>query len=128
MGGGDEKVAGADCGVADFEFQESIHGGLALLPAHSLSHDRLQGRVKQALHERIRCVVAPRCFAFVAGRSVQLKGAAVGIEDRVKFEQSFVDAAELFGAEILIVDRPANGSVLHEGEGVDRREEVAIGH
>lgn len=51
IGGGNEKMAGPDCRIANLDLQERIDGGLASLPAHRLSYDWLQGRVEQALYD-----------------------------------------------------------------------------
>ena len=58
---------------------------------------------------------------------MSLKAAAVGVELGVELQERLVDRAELFGAEVAVVDRPADALLLDRGELADRIEQVAVG-
>ena len=77
--------------------------------------------------EGIGRVIAAAGFALVAGGSVEFEAAGVGVDARVHFQQTLIDAAEFFRAEILVVHRAADIAILNKSNRLDGFEEVAIG-
>ena len=60
------------------------------------------------MDERVGRVVGAAGFTLIARCDVQLEDTGLRIDERVQFEQPFIDAAEFLGAEILVVDRTAS--------------------
>ncbi len=129
VAGANDEVARASGHVANFEAQQ--RGFLFLRRfrlGQALGDDGFERGVEQALDEGIGRVIAATGLAFVAGGNVEFKAAGVGVDARVHFQQSLIDAAEFFRAEILVVHRPPDVVVLDECERVNGFEEVAIGN
>ena len=80
------------------------------------------------MDEGIRCVIAAAGFTLVTRGGVEFKAAGVGVDARVHFQQTLIDAAEFFRAEILVVHRAADIAILNERNRVDGFEEMAIGN
>ena len=95
----------------------------------SIFDHRLEGGVEQALDEGVRGVVGAGGLAVVAGGGVEGKGAGVEIDLGVEFEEGLVDGAELFGAEVAVVDDAADFFLFRAdgGKGADGVEEVGVG-
>ena len=131
MGGANEKVAAAHGRVAHLEGEDGLLGVRAALAGEAFGEERLEGGVEADLHERVGRVVGAGGFAFVAGGQAQ--GKTVGgegggrVDLGVEFEELFVDAAELFAAEVLVVDGAAAVLIDDVGEAADGGEEGGVG-
>ena len=97
------------------------------LPPIASSHNRVEGRVEQALHEAVRRVVAAGGLAFVAGELGEGKPRAVGADLRSQCEEAFVNAAKLFRTEVLVVHRAQDFALAGEGQVSEGFEKVGIG-
>ena len=98
--------------------------GLAL---DRLLHDRVEGGVEQALHERVGRVVGAGGLALVAGELGKGEARAVGTDLRREREQALVDAAQLLGAEVPVVDGSQHLALAREGEMAQGFEKVVVG-
>ena len=74
-------------------------GGLLGVVEH-----RVEGRVEQAVDQRRRGVVGAGRLALVAGDGLEGEGARSSGRSGARLEQRLVDAAELLGAEVAVVD------------------------
>jgi hypothetical protein len=92
-----------------------------------LGDDGFERGIEQALDEGIGRVIAAAGFALVAGGSIEFEAAGVGVDARVHFQQTLIDAAEFFRAEIFVVHRPADVAILNERNRLDGFEEVTVG-
>ena len=93
-----------------------------------LVHDRVEGRVEQAVDEARRRVVGARGLALVAGGGAEREPRRVGVDldPRVELEEALVDAAELLGAEVAVVDEAEAAVLLDRRQGADRVEQVLV--
>ena len=127
VGGADQEVAGADSGVADLEVEDRpLRLGPGLAADRRLDH-RVEGRVEQALHQRVGRVVGARGLARVAGELREGEARAVAAELGREPEQALVDAAQLLRAEVAVVHRPQHPALADEGEAAERFQEVVVG-
>jgi hypothetical protein len=58
----------------------------------------------------------------VAGGDLQIEGGGVGVDVGVQLQEGLVDAAQLLGAEVAVVDDARRLAVLGEGQGGRPRE------
>jgi len=123
VGGGDEEVAGAAGGIADGEVEERP---LGIGAGGGLVEQGVEGGVEQAEDEACGGVVAPRRLPLVAGGGLELEDGGVGVQRGVELEQGLVDRAQLLGAQVAVVHRPAQAPLVEEGEGAHGVEEVAV--
>ena len=79
------------------------------------------------MDEGIRCVIAAAGFTLVTRGGVEFKAAGVGVDARVHFQQTLIDAAEFFRTEIFVIHRAADIAILNERDRVNSFKEVAIG-
>jgi hypothetical protein len=79
------------------------------------------------LHETIRCVIAARSFAGVAGEFGEGKAGAVGVDLGCECKQGRVDSAKFFRAKVFVVDGAQQFAFGGEGEVADGIEEVGVG-
>ena len=128
VAGANDEVAGAGGHVANFEAQQRGFLFLRRLRlGQPLGDDGFERGVEQALDEGIGRVIAAAGLALVASGDVEFEAAGVGVDARVHFQQSLIDAAEFFRAEILVIHRPADIAILNETQCVNGFEEMAIG-
>src|SRR6266487_1413096 len=124
MGGSNEEVPTATGGIADFEIED---GFFRIGFNAGFIEDRVEGGVEQADDQAGGRVVAAGRLALVAAGRVEFEGRRIDMQDGVKFEQRFVDTAQLLWTEIAIVHDAARMSIAGEGERADGIEQVAIG-
>ena len=128
VGRADEKVAGADGRVADFQLQERLRSGGAFLSLDGFGDDRLQGGIEQALHEGVVRVIAAGGLALVPGGGLEFEGPGIGIHDGMQFEKAFVNRTEFLRPKVLVVDRPSDISIANECQGMDGFQKVPVGN
>src|SRR6266568_4272364 len=124
MGGGNEEVSTAAGGITDFEVED---GFLWIGLAAGFIEYRVKGGVEQAGDQAGGRVVAACRFALVSTGRVEFEGRGIDMQDRMQFEQRFVDTAQFLWAEIAIVHDAACVPIAGEGERADGIEQVAIG-
>ncbi|HWQ34037.1 MAG TPA: hypothetical protein VNQ79_14400 [Blastocatellia bacterium] len=101
------------------------HSPLPTPPDRRFNH-WLQRRIKQALHEAVGRIVTAGRFALVAARPFEIELARFGIDDRMKFKQGFVHAAELFGAQVFVIHRAPSVPVADKGQRANRVEQIVV--
>src|SRR6266699_1218655 len=124
MGGGNEEVSTAAGGITDFEVED---GFLWIGLARGFIEDRVKGGVEQAGDQAGGSVVAARRFALVPAGRIEFEGRRIDMQDRVQFEQRFIDTAQFLWTEIAIVHDAACVPIASEGERANGIEQVAIG-
>ena len=94
---------------------------------HGSFDDRIESGVEQALHERIRRVVRTRCLPPVAGELREREVSPAAVHLRRQCQQTLVYAAQLLGAEIVVVHGTEHLVLAGIGEMTQRFEEVVVG-
>ena len=89
--------------------------------------DWVQRRIQQALNQTVRCVIRAARLALVADELGEAEASAVGADLRGERQQALVDAAQLLGAEVLVVHGAQDFPLTGEGEVAQGFEEVVIG-
>ena len=116
-GGSEQEMAGTRCRVHDLETQQGLDRLLAVLLQGALDH-RLQGRVDQLLHQAVGGVVAAGGLAgtaalfFLRRLAARLRvaqkdetpGTVLHLNHRHQLQQALIDAAQLLGAHVTVVD------------------------
>ena len=124
--GADQEVTRSDRRVAYLQAEDRLLRVRADLAAGRRFDDRVERRVEQALHQRIRRVVGPRRLATIAGELGEREVPAA-VHLRRQRQQAFVHAAQLLGAEIVVVHRPQHSVLTSKGKMAQRFEEVVVG-
>ena len=78
------------------------------------------------MHQRVRRVIGAGSLALVAGELGESEARAVGTDLRGQREQAFVDSAQLFGSEVLVVDRTQNLALAGERKMAQGFKEVEV--
>jgi len=118
-------VAAAAGGIADFKGED---GRFRIgLPGCGIEH-RIQGRIEQLMDEAGGRVIAAGGLALVAAGGVQTEIAALEVELGMQLEQGLVDAAQLLGAEVAVIDLTAAAAVADDREVTDGLEKIAVGY
>jgi len=73
-------------------------------------------------------VIAAGGLALVAAGGVQTEIAALEVELGMQLEQGLVDAAQLLGAEVAVIDLTAAAAVADDREVTDGLEKIAVGY
>ena len=117
-------MAAATGGIADFEVENGrLRVGLPL----GLVQYGVKGRVEQAVDQAGRRVVAAGGLALVAAGGGQREFRGLDMQNGMQFQQRFVDAAQFFGAKVLVVHDAAVVPVVGEGQRAYGSEQVAVG-
>ena len=110
--GGEQDVAGAAGNVGDAQVEQRL-GGIGLL--ERVGDQVVERMLDERLDEIVRRVVRAGGGALVALGKVELDALAGGVENRLEFEQAFIDRAELFDVERGVIDADESGRCRDAG-------------
>ena len=123
----DKEVSGANGGIANLESQDGLLGFCGRLALDRLLNYGVEGRIQQALHERVRRVVRAGCLALIAHHGSEGKEARVEFHGWIKFQKTLVDAPQLFAPQVPIVHQTPSAAVLNKAQVADGLQKVLVG-
>ncbi len=110
-----QEVTASARWIAYLEFENRLLRIAGCLPLSLLRNYRFEGRVEEALNERIWRVVGPARLSLITTGHGEREGTGLDRHKRVKLEQRFIDRPQFLGPEISVIDRAKHPVLLDVG-------------